>query len=230
MPILARVGRGLEHALAGRARRRVDDVRPAVDLRLGELAAFDRVVPGGGRGAGHVGDDFVAALRILDALGIAAFEGRDQRNIHAADETDLAGLGRLSRDHAHQERAFLRFEHHGLDVGLVDDRVDDRKLGVGEFFGDLAERGRPCKPGHQDRAESVLGELAQDLLALRIVLDLEVAEGDARLLRELGGAVEDAFVEGFVELAAEIVDYRGLDVGRMAAVTRLPAMSAVVSR
>ena len=68
-----------------------------------------------------------------------------------------------------------------------------------------------AKPDSHDRREAVLGEFAQHLLALRVVLDLEVAEVDAGVLLELGRAVEDALVEGFVELAAEVIDDRGLD-------------------
>ena len=44
---LAGVGGRLQHADAGAAGRVVDDVGAAVDLALGELAALDRVVPGG---------------------------------------------------------------------------------------------------------------------------------------------------------------------------------------
>ena len=70
-----------------------------------------------------------------------------------------------------------------------------------------------AKSGHDDRAEAVLGEFAQDLLALGVVLDFEVAEGDVEFLAELGRAVEHALVEGFVELAAEIIDDGRLDLG-----------------
>ena len=76
----------------------------------------------------------------------------------------------------------MLLEHDRLHVGLVDDHVDDAELGVGELVGDLAERGRPGEARHDDRAEAVLGEFAQDLLALRVVLDLEIAEVDAGLL------------------------------------------------
>ena len=166
-----------------------------------------------GVGAGHVGEHFVLGVDVFDALRIAAAEGGDQRNVHAADEADLAGLGGLRRDHADEERAFLGLEHDRLNVGLVDDHVDDAELGLREFVGDLAERGGPGEADGHDRREAVFGEFAQHLLALRVVLDFEVAEVDAGVLLEFGRAVEDAFVEGFVELAAEVVDDRGLDIG-----------------
>ena len=71
-------------------------------------------------------------------------------------------------------------------LGLSTIRVDNGEFGVGEFVGDLAERGRPGEADGHDRREAVLGEFAQDLLALRVVLDLEIAEVDAAILLELG--------------------------------------------
>ena len=52
------------------------------------------------------------------------------------------------------------------------------------------------------------------LLALGLVGDLELAIGDAGLGLELLGAVEHAFVEGLVELAADVEDDGGLVVCR----------------
>ena len=55
---LAGIRRRLQHADAGAAGRVIDDVGAAIELRLGELAALHRIVPGGARGAGHVLEDF----------------------------------------------------------------------------------------------------------------------------------------------------------------------------
>jgi hypothetical protein len=66
--------------------------------------------------------------------------------------------------------------------------------------------------GHDDRVVAVLGEFAQRLLALGVVLDFEVAVFDAALGLEFLRPVESGFVEGFVELAAEIINDRRLDV------------------
>ncbi len=107
----------------------------------------------------------------------------------------------------------MRLEQDRLHVGLVDDHVDDAELGVREFAGDLVERRRPGEADGHDRRETVLGEFAQGLLALGVVLDFEIAKVDAGVLLEFFRAVEDAFIEGFVELAAEVVDHGGLDVG-----------------
>ncbi len=64
--------------------------------------------------------------------------------------------------------------------------------------------------GH-DRAEAVAREAAQGLLALGVVLRLEIAVIRTGLLLVLLGAHMDALVEGFVELAAEVVDDRRLE-------------------
>ncbi|MDT4877732.1 hypothetical protein FQZ97_1132720 [compost metagenome] len=58
---------------------------------------------------------------------------------------------------------------------------------------------------------AVAGEAAQRLLDLGVVGRLEIAERDACFRPELLGTDENALVEGFVELAAEIVDDRRLD-------------------
>ena len=82
----------------------------------------------------------------------------------------------------------------------------------GKSVGDLVQRFRPGEAGHDDRVAAVLGEAAQRLFALRVVGDFELAIFDAGFGLELFGAVEGRLVEGFVELAAEIVEHRRLDV------------------
>src|SRR5258708_36372682 len=63
---LAAVLGGLQHADAGRAGGGVDDVDAAIELALGELSTATRIVPGGGRGAGHVGDELGLGISGLD--------------------------------------------------------------------------------------------------------------------------------------------------------------------
>jgi len=60
---------------------------------------------------------------------------------------------------------------------------------------------------------AVSPEAAQRLLALRGVRHLELDIGDARLLLELFRPVIGRLVERLVELAAEIVKQRRLDIG-----------------
>src|SRR5277367_3585597 len=110
----------------------------------------------------------------------------------------------------------MLLEYDRLDIGKVDDVIDDAEFRVGIFRRDLLQRGLPGEADGHDRREAVLGELAEDLLPLRLVLDLEIAEIDAGLLLELCRAVEHAFVERFVELAAKIIKNGGLNsVGRI---------------
>src|SRR5277367_1802340 len=105
----------------------------------------------------------------------------------------------------------MLLEYDRLDIGKVDDVIDDAEFRVGIFRRDLLQRGLPGEADGHDRREAILGELAQDLLALRLVLDLEIAEIDAGLLLKLCRAVEDTLVERFVELAAKIIENGGLD-------------------
>src|SRR4029078_8461032 len=63
-----------------------------------------------------------------------------------------------------------------------------------------------------DRVAAVLGEAAQRLLALRGVGHFELDVGGAGLGLELFGAVIGSLVEGFVELAAKIVEDGRLDI------------------
>ena len=111
---LALVGRRLQHAQAGGAGRGVDHVGTLAELADGELAAARRVVPGRGRGAGVVHDHLGVRVHVLDALLVAVGEVADQRDVHAADEADLAGLGGQRRRHADQEAALVLLEHHRL--------------------------------------------------------------------------------------------------------------------
>ena len=70
------------------------------DVHEGQLGAACRVVPGGGRGAGHVAADLHTRIGVLGALFVAALELADQRDVHAAHEAHLAGLaGPVSYTH-----------------------------------------------------------------------------------------------------------------------------------
>src|SRR5690606_5183613 len=80
------IRRRLQHADTGTAGGVVDDVRPAVDLALGELAAAHRIVPGRSGGPGHVLVDDRIRVGRLHTLHVAAGELADQRDVHAAHE------------------------------------------------------------------------------------------------------------------------------------------------
>ena len=178
---LAGVRRGLQHADAGAAGGVIDDVGAAIELRFGELAALHRIVPGGAGRAGHVLEHLGVRLHRLDAADIAAGELADERNVHAADEADLAGLRRQRGEHADEVAALLFLEHDGGDVRLVDDHVDDGELGVRELGCDLLDRlGLARSRRRRSGYEAALGEVAQRLLALAVVLDLEIADTRCR--------------------------------------------------
>ena len=131
-------------------------------------------------------------LRIdrLDALHIAAGEFADQRDVHAADEADLLGLRRHRGEHADEVGALLLLEHDRADVRLVDDHVDDGELVSGNSAATFSIAAAHREAGADDRVVAVLGELAQRLLALGVVLDLEIAIFDAGLRLELLGAID----------------------------------------
>jgi hypothetical protein len=140
----------------------------------------------------------------------SALEATDQRDVHAADETDLAALGGEGRQHADQERALLLLEGDGLHVGQRHHHVDDGEVHVGEFLGDLLEGDGLREADGDDRILATLGKAAMRLLELRLVAGLELGNGDAGFLVEALGALAHAFVEGFVELATRRVDDGGL--------------------
>jgi hypothetical protein len=85
---------------------------------------------------------------------------------------------------------------------------------IGEFRGDFLERLRLAEADNHDRVEAALGEFAHRLLALAVILDFEFLIIDAGILLELLGAPISAFIETLVVFAADIIDDRGLDVGK----------------
>jgi Fe2+ transport system protein FeoA len=110
----------------------------------------------------------------------------------------------------------MLLEEDRADVGQVDHHVDDGEIGVGELRRDLLQRVAVGEADGDDGVVAAAGEAAQRLLALGVVLDLEIAVVDAGLGLELLGAGIGGLVEGFVELAAEVVDDRRLDRARRA--------------
>ena len=151
---------------------------------------------------------------MLGALDIAAGEAADQRDVHAADEADLAGLRRHGRQHPDQERALLLLEDDGAHVLHVHHAVDDGEPVLRILHGDLFQGRRLGEADTEDRVRAALGHPAQGLLALGLVGDLEFAIVDAGLFLELLDAVIDAFVEAFVEFAAHVEDDGGLEIRR----------------
>src|SRR5690606_30980797 len=104
-------------------------------------------------------------------------------------------------------------EDDGTDVRRLDDGIDQHELGVGEFLRHLGDGVSPGEGKRHDRVEAALGEIADRLLALPIVLRLEILVVDAGLGLDLLRAVEACLVERLVELSTRAVDDRRLDVG-----------------
>mmetsp|Transcript_26286 Transcript_26286/g.62295 ORF Transcript_26286/g.62295 Transcript_26286/m.62295 type:complete len:225 (+) Transcript_26286:421-1095(+) len=200
----------LVDAHAGAAGRGEDDVRALGELGLGQFTAAGRVIPGGRGGARHVREHLDLGVGRLGALLVAALEFADQRNVHAADEADLVGLGGQRGHRADQIAALMLLEQHRLHIGQVDLCIDDRELGLGEVLGHLLQRRGLGKADADDGAGALLGHAADGLHALRVVADLELEIGLAGLLLPLLGTGIAGLVEGFVELAAHVEDHRGL--------------------
>ena len=97
-------------------------------------------------------------------------------------------------------------------VRLLDHHVDDGEVGVGELRRHGLHRRAVGEAGDDDRVVAALGEAAQRLLALGVVLQLELLVGDAGLGLEALGALEGGLVERAVELAAEVEDDRRVGV------------------
>ena len=134
-------------------------------------------------------------IDVLHALLVAELEVADQRDVHAADEAHLAGLAGHGGGHADEERALVLLEDDGLDVRLVDHRVDDGEVGLGILGGELLERGGEGEADGDDDVGAATRHPAQRLVALALVRDLELEVADAGLLLELLGAVIGGLVE-----------------------------------
>ncbi len=107
----------------------------------------------------------------------------------------------------------MLLEDHGLDVGRVDHAVDEGELHLRQLGGDGLD-GRGLGEAHgDDDVGAAPGHVAQGLLALGLGRGLELHVGDVGRLAEILGAVEGGLVEGFVELAAHVVEDARRHVG-----------------
>ena len=212
-PQHAFVGGGLQNTDPGAASCRIDHVRALRFLGFGQLATLHRVIPGRRRGAGIVHDDLAIGLGRQEALTIAAFELVNQRNVHAADEADRARFRGICRHDPGQIRALAFVEDVRLHVRLIDDHVDDDEFGIRVIGCDLAQHLAKGEAGHDDRVGAGFGQPAKRLFALRLGLHFQFLIGAAGLGLPTLGAGIGGFVEGFVELAAQIEDQRGFGKG-----------------
>src|SRR5258705_5589932 len=203
---------GLEHAEPGGAGRGKDDVGAPIELAPRELAPARRVVPGGRRRAGHVLEDFDLRVDVLRAFFVAEREAADQRDVHAADEADLAGLRCHRCGHADQERSLVLLEDDRRHVGQVDDGVHDREFHVRELLGDLLQAARLGEADADDDLGAPARHVAERLLALGLGGHLNLAIRDPGFLLESLRAVVRRLVERLVELAAHVEHHGGREL------------------
>jgi hypothetical protein len=182
----------LEHAESRRAGGRIDHVGAAVELAPGQLASPGGVVPGCRRRARHVLEDLDPGIDVACPLLVAEGELADQRDVHAADEADLARPRGHRGRHADEERPLVLLEDDRLDVGQGHDPVDDDELQIGELTGHLLHAGRLREADPHDDVGPPAGHGAERLLALGLGSHLELATGDPGLLPEALGPVQAA--------------------------------------
>ncbi len=97
-------------------------------------------------------------------------------------------------------------EHNRAHVGLIHHHVDDHERGFGIIRGDFIQNVSKRETGHHDRVRPGFGQTTQRLFALGFRLHLDFAIRPAGFLNPTLRAVIGRFVEGFVELAAQIED------------------------
>ena len=71
---------------------------------------------------------FTDLRAFLETLG----EPVNQPDVHAAEETERARLGRHRREDADQIRAFVLLEHERRDVRQLAHAVDDREVNIAD--------------------------------------------------------------------------------------------------
>jgi hypothetical protein len=140
------------------------------------------------------------------ALAVAAGEGADQRDVHAADEADLARLGGHGGGDAGQVGAFLFLEQDRVHVLAGGVTVDQDEVHGRELGRDLLHRLGLREADGRDQVELLAREAAQHLLGLGIAAGLGFEYIDAGFFLEALSALGSRLVERLVELAAGVVD------------------------
>ena len=96
-------------------------------------------------------------------------------------------------------------EHNRTHVWLINNHVHDHKAGIGEFRCNSVECSRIRKAGYNNGVVASLCKTAQCLFALGVGLQFEFAIFNTGFISKTLCAGIGGFVEGFVELAAQIV-------------------------
>src|SRR5689334_23296876 len=118
------------------ARRGKDHVRAFADLGQRQLFAFAGIVPRAVSHADVVFDHANVRIYRLRSFFITFREPMNQTDVHAAEETDRAGLRLLRRENPDEIRTFVFLEDERGDVRQIADAVDDREVNVWIVFRD----------------------------------------------------------------------------------------------
>ena len=106
----------------------------------------------------------------------------------------------------------MLFEDNRLDVGFVDDHIDDRKLGLGEFTRDFVHCRPLCEANTQYRVAAMLCHFSDRLLPLGSVGHFEVFVVHSGLFFKLFDSVVNPLVERLVKASSHIEDHRRFEV------------------
>lgn len=95
--------------------------------------------------------------------------------------------------------------------------VDDHEFHFREFLGDGLHRLPLGEADGGDQVHVFAGEIAQYLFGLRIAADLDFQVVDLGFFFKAFRTFRSRLIEGFVELAACIIDHGQLGIGRIGA-------------
>src|SRR6476469_6592862 len=212
-PLLGVHGGG-EAAVERAAGRGVDDVRTVLVHRLGgDLGTVDvaeaRAAVAGGQA---LVVDLDAGLDGLGTLLVTGPELGDQRALVAADEADVVGLGLQGRGGTDEEGALVLGEV--LDGDVRDRRrvtVDADEVDVGVLLGHRVHRLAVAEADTDDGVVAVVGQLAQQVGAVRaVLLGAELLDVGAHVGLGLLQALDREVVERAVTTATHVEGHADL--------------------
>ena len=173
-------------------------------MRDGEFFSFGRIVPGLAGDSDEIGDNRDLGIDLFCAGFIPHLEAANQRNIHAANESNFSGPAGQGRDGTDEVSAFVLLEHEAADIGGVHLGVHDRKMFLWKLGGDFFDRFLLGEPDADDEIEITFRKSLEHRLEGVVIGGFDVFEKNAELILSLSGAFVSGGVERFVVLAAAI--------------------------
>ncbi len=167
---------------------------------------FPGIVP---RRVGHahvIVDDADLRIHAPGAFRVAHLEFPDQRDVHAADEAQDAGLRRARRDQPDEIRPLVLLENERCHVREVDEAVDDREIDVRIILRDALHDRRLREADTDDQIVAAFREGAHRGLDRGRVARLDVPQDDRKVLRRALDAFPGGGVERAVVLASDVED------------------------